>query len=72
MHGTRGDLIYERYRKDHENEPGKGVIPRKSMYCPNELIPYIKEEIAHRWGALTAFYAFPPMPSACAASRIAS
>lgn len=49
------NLIYERYRKDHENEPGKGVIPRKPMYCPNELIPYIKEEIAHRWGALTAF-----------------
>jgi len=46
-------LIFERYRKDHKNDADGGVLPRKSMHCPNELIPYIKQEISRRWGALS-------------------
>ena len=46
-------LIYERYRKDHLGDPDKGVLPRREMECPAPLVPYIREEIARRWAALT-------------------
>ena len=46
-------LIYERYRKDHLGDPDKGVLTRRRMECPAPLVPYIREEIARRWAALT-------------------
>ena len=46
-------LIYERYRKDHLGDPDKGVLPRREMECPAPLVPYIREEIARRWAALS-------------------
>ena len=46
-------LIYERYRKDHLGDPDKGVLTRRRMECPAQLVPYIREEIARRWAALS-------------------
>ena len=46
-------LIYERYRKDHLDDPDQGVLPRRQMECPDQLVPYIREEIARRWAALS-------------------
>jgi len=46
-------LMYEQYRKDHANDPNKGVLKRRPMQCPKELIPYIKAEIERRWKALS-------------------
>ena len=46
-------LMFARYRQDHANDPNGGTLERKPMFCPKELVPYIREEISRRWAALS-------------------
>ena len=32
-------LMYERYRKDHLGDPDKGILSKRHMHCPAQLIP---------------------------------
>ena len=54
-------LILERYRHDHPDVRWAGAVPvtggtlprELAAKCPTELVPYIKEEIAARWRAMS-------------------
>ena len=62
LHGanleTQGRLaskmpIYEQYLVEHPGDPAGVRAKKKPNYCPPELVPYIKKEVARRWGEMS-------------------
>lgn len=45
--------IYEQYLAEHPGDPAGVLARKKPNYCPPELVPYIKKEVARRWSEMS-------------------